>query len=78
MFYDPVCDPASVGVPQLVVVRYVVALGISVSVDVRVPSTVVNPPPLATTEATVIIEPASALEPCVPLLLMFTVIELPS
>ncbi len=50
MFYDPVCDPASVGVPQLVVVRYVVALGISVSVDVKVPSTVVNPPGLAMVE----------------------------
>lgn len=78
MFYDPVCDPASVGVPQLVVVRYVVALGISVRVDVRVPSTVVKPPGLATTDAMVIIDPASALEPCTPLLLMFTVIELPS
>ena len=76
--YDPVCDPANVGVPQLVVVRYVVELGISVMVEFSVPSTVVRPPPLATTEAIVITDPVSPLEPCTPLVLMFTVIELPS
>ncbi len=49
-YYDPVSLPASVGVPQLVVVRYVVELGINAIVEFNVPSTVVKPPGLAIVE----------------------------
>ena len=76
--YEPVCDPDIAGVPQLTVVRLVDSLGIKVIVAVNVPSTVVNPPDLTIVVETVINEPVSALEPCVPLDLTLIVNELPS
>jgi hypothetical protein len=71
-------EPDIVGVPQLVVVRLVVSLGSRVMVAVSVPSTVVRPPDLAMVVVTVITDPRSAFDPCVPFDLMLIVRLLPS